>query len=153
MTRTSPLSAAVLGLALLAAAASAHADGDRRVPPLPVYQQECGSCHVAFPARGLPAASWQRVMGGLSRHYGTDASLDAATTRQIADWLQANAGRRADTPPEDRLTRSAWFVREHDELSPAVWKRAAVKSPVNCAACHGAAAEGRFSEHDVRIPK
>jgi hypothetical protein len=28
----------------------------------------------------LPAASWQRLMGNLPRHFGTDASLDAATT-------------------------------------------------------------------------
>jgi hypothetical protein len=141
----------------LFAALAAHADEHAaRVPPLPAYQQECGACHVAFPARLLPAASWQRQMSNLSRHYGSDASLDAASTREIATWLQANAatGRRATEPPEqDRITRSAWFVREHDEVPAAAWKRAAIGKPSNCAACHTRAADGRFSEHEITIPR
>jgi hypothetical protein len=71
----------------------------------------------------LPAASWQRIMGGLDRHYGTDAALDAATVQQISGWLQTHAGtykRVTEAPPEDRITRSAWFVRKHDEIEPTV---------------------------------
>lgn len=148
-----------LALGLLGAV-GAHADDDEkrgaRVPVLPAYQQECAACHVAFPAKGLPAASWQRLMADLPRHFGTDASLDAKTTAEISQYLQANAatGKRArGTPPEDRMTRAAWFVREHDEISPAVWQRASIGKPSNCAACHQGAPQGRFSEHDVRIPK
>ena len=145
--------AALIGL-------NAWADGDehgsrQRVPVLPAYQQECAACHVAFPARGLPAASWQRLMANLPKHFGTDASLDAKTTADITSYLVANAasGRRAkDTPPEDRLTRSAWFQREHDEIAADVWKRARIGKPANCAACHQGAPQGRFIEHDVRIP-
>ncbi len=141
-------------------ALSAWADGGereerQRVPVLPAYQQECAACHVAFPARGLPAASWQRLMTHLPKHFGTDASLDAQTTADITQYLVANAasGRRAkDTPPDDRLTRTAWFQREHDEIAADVWKRARIGQPSNCAACHQGAPQGRFSEHDVRIP-
>jgi hypothetical protein len=139
--------------------APAFADGDRRgqrVPPLPAYQQECGSCHAPFPAGMLPAPSWQRLMGNLSKHYGTDASLDATTTQQLATWLAANAGtykRVSEQPPEDRLTRSAWFIRKHHEVSAATWKLAAVKTAANCAACHPKANEGAFNEHDIRIPR
>lgn len=141
-------------------ALSAWAEGGehserQRVPVLPAYQQECAACHVAFPARGLPAASWQRLMAHLPKHFGTDASLDAKTTAAITQYLVANAasGRRAqDTPPDDRLTRSAWFQREHDEIAADVWKRASIGKASNCAACHQGAPQGRFSEHDVRIP-
>ena len=144
-------------LALLAAA-SARADGDRaaRVPALPAYTQECGACHVAFPPGLLPAASWQRLMQNLPRHFGTDASLDAATTAPLAAWLAAHAGsgRRASVaPPEDRITRSAWFVREHDEVPAETWKRASIKSPSNCSACHAQAGQGDFDEHRIRIPR
>lgn len=150
-----------MALAALAAGAvfPAHADGsDRtaRVPPLPQYAQECGACHLAYPPGLLPAASWQRLMGGLDRHFGTDATLDAASARQIGAWLQTHAGtgRRASTaPPEDRITRSPWFVREHDEVAAATWKRASIKSPANCAACHGGAEQGDFDEDRVRIPR
>jgi len=95
-------------------------------------------------------------MNGLPTHFGTDASLDAPTVTQIGNWLKVNAGqgRRAQqAPPQDRITRSAWFVREHDEIAPEVWKRAAIKSAANCAACHIRADQGVFNEHDVRIPR
>jgi hypothetical protein len=56
-------------------------------------------------------------------------------------------------PPGNRITKSAWFVRQHDEVSASVYKRTAVGSASNCAACHPRAADGNFDEHDVRIPK
>lgn len=146
--------AAALGLAH-----AAMADDDRRTPRaplLPAYQQECGACHIAYPPGMLPAASWQRLMNNLPRHYGTDASLDAATQKQLAAWLDANAAtykRVREVPPEDRISRSAWFMRKHDEVAAATWKLPAVKSAANCNACHAKADQGDFNEHDIRIPR
>jgi cytochrome c553 len=146
-----------LVLFALVASMSARADGGRLMPmnAPAAYAQECASCHLAYPPGLLPARSWQRLMGGLDRHYGSDASLDAATVQQISGWLLANAGtykRVAEAPPEDRITRSTWFVREHDEVAPSVWKLASVKSAANCAACHTQAAEGSYREREIRIP-
>lgn len=144
---------ALCGLAL---AGPAVADGPAAVPLLPEYRQECGACHVPFPPALLGPAAWQRVMGGLATHYGSDASLDAASAARISTWLQTVAGRgrrAADAPPEDRITRSPWFVREHREVPAAAWSRPAVRSAANCAACHLQAQEGAFDEHDVRIPR
>lgn len=127
-----------------------------RTPLLPAYQQECGACHVAYPPGMLPPASWQKVMNNLPRHYGTDASLDPAAEKQLAAWLAANGGtykRVREEPPENRITRSTWFVRKHDEVSASTWKLPAVKSAANCDACHTRAAQGEFNEHDVRIPR
>jgi mono/diheme cytochrome c family protein len=118
--------------------------------------QECGACHTPYAPGLLPAASWQRLMGGLPRHFGTDASTDAATQHSLSTWLQQNAGtskRAREEPPEDRITRAAWFSREHHEFNPGTWKRPAIKSPANCSACHAQAAQGRFNEHDVRVPQ
>lgn len=149
---------ALILTALLASAVAARAD----LPPqtlLPAYRSECGACHLAFPPALLPATSWARLMAGLPKHFGTDASLDAATQKTLADWLAANAGtylkvrREAAPPPEDRLTRSAWFVREHGEVPAAAWRRPDVKSASNCSACHRRADQGNFDEHDVRIPR
>lgn len=153
--------AALLALALagpgLPALASDHGAQAARVPSNPTYQQECGACHVAYPPGLLPAPSWQRLMGGLPRHFGTDASLDPQTLKTLSTWLSTHAaqGRRAAAPPppEDRITRSAWFVREHDEIAPATWRRASIKSASNCAACHTRADQGDFDEHAVRIPR
>lgn len=144
-----------VGAALMSHAALADDDAPR-VPLLASYKQECAACHVAYPPGMLPAASWQRLMKGLPDHFGTDASLDAASVQQISAWLVANAatGKRArEAPPQDRITRSAWFVREHDEVPAAAWKRAAVKSAANCSACHTKADQGDFNERTVRIPR
>ena len=127
-----------------------------KVPPLPVYKAECSACHVAYPVGMLPAPAWKNIMGGLQKHYGTDASLDPATVLQIGKWLEAHAGtykRVSEVPPENRITRSAWFIRKHDEVSPSVFKRASVGGAGNCAACHSGAADGNFNENQIRIPK
>ena len=147
----------VLGLLALAWVGATQADSASRLPARvpPAYTQECASCHTAYPPAFLPAASWRRVMAGLGQHYGTDASLDATTVRQVADWLQANAGtdrRVREEPPQDRITRSAWFERKHRKVDAAVWKLPSVKSPANCAACHAGADQGVFSDHDLRLP-
>jgi mono/diheme cytochrome c family protein len=143
-------------LATLGASHAAFADDHRRVPLLPLYKQECAACHVPYPPGLLPAASWQRVVTTLPRHFGADASLDPASVNALAAWLAANAGtyrRVREEPPEDRITRSAWFIRKHDEVSPATWKLPAVKSAANCNACHAAADQGDFNERNVRIPR
>ncbi len=150
MTRRLLLATTVLYGAL---ALEARARSERSMPP-PVYVQECGACHVPYPARSLAAADWQRVLDGLDRHYGSDAGLDAATVAQIGTWLQANAGRgpiqaSAELP---RVTTAPWFVHEHDEVPARVWASPDVQRASNCAACHGGAAEGLFSEHSVRLP-
>lgn len=145
-------------LALLAAAGAARADGDRRaaVPLLPAYRAECASCHIAYPPGMLPATSWQRLMQNLPQHFGTDASVDADTAKELGRWLAVHAattGRTGEPPPQDRITRSTWFVREHREVAPATWKLPAVKSPANCAACHTNADQGDFDERRIRIPR
>ena len=151
------LVAAAATAALLLAAGAAQADG-RMLPsrPLKAWQDECAACHIAFPPALLPAASWKRVMNGLDKHYGVDAAMDAQTTAQIAAWLQSEAGtgkRAREEPAQDRITRSAWFVRKHDEVRADAWKRASVKSPANCAACHTGAERGDYDEDNVRIPR
>ena len=150
-----------LGLLALAwaalAAGPAGADGGRGLPlnTPKAYTEECAACHVAYPPGLLPARSWQRLMGTLDRHYGTDASLDPATVNQLAGWLQANAGtykRVREEPPEDRLTRSAWFERKHRGVDAAVWRLPSVKSAANCAACHSGAERGQYDDDNLRFP-
>ena len=179
-SRTNTRTGLTLAVAMLAALLGpAHADGERMQPRqlLPAYQQECGSCHLAYPAGLLPAGSWRRIMDSLAKHYGSDASLDAQTAQQIGAWLQTHAGtnwRTSPAPPQDRITRAAWFERKHRRIDPSLWQHASDMSaapdrpkqargaarpgegsslsPANCGACHTDAASGDFDDDRLRIP-
>ena len=136
------------------ASMSALAGGDLRFAPSAALQSECGSCHIVYPPRGLPAESWGRLVSGLARHFGTDASLEPAVEREIGEYLAMHAGKRdAPTGPEPRITATRWFAKEHRKVSAATWTGAAVKSPANCPACHADAAAGDFRERGVRTPR
>ena len=96
-------------------------------------------------------------MTGLDDHFKTDASLDPAVAKAITAWLVANArqpkpGRTESVPPPLRITETRWFSGEHDEISPARFRSAAVGSPANCGACHTTADRGDFSEDNIRMP-
>ena len=119
------------------------------------YEAECASCHMAYPPALLSEQSWKNVMSSLSKHFGTDASVDAKTQAELTNWLIKNAATRqkySETAPENRITKTSWFIHKHDEVRPDVWKRAGIKSPANCSACHIDAANGIFSEKNIKIP-
>ena len=148
----------VLLMSVMMSLAHAEDDDDERAIPVrnSLWQTECGACHVAFPPRLLPAESWNAVMSGLGKHFGSDASLDPAATREIGAFLDKNAGSRkqeASGKPLLRITETRWFKREHDEVSDRTWKNPKVKNAANCAACHIQADSGNYSEHNIRIPK
>jgi mono/diheme cytochrome c family protein len=112
---------------------------------------ECSACHIAFPPRLLPAASWEAVMAGLKTHFGEDASLDEASVAHIRDYLVANAGKDdpkavdAEGKPLLRISERAWFVREHgEEVSQSSLQKAG--SWANCVACHRGAEQGIFGD-------
>jgi mono/diheme cytochrome c family protein len=119
------------------------------------YEAECASCHMAYPPGLLGQKNWQSMMLSLDKHFGTDASLDVKTQTEITQWLIKNAATRqkyAAFAPENRITKTAWFIRKNDEVNADVWKRAGIKSPANCSACHADAIKGDFEEDRVRIP-
>ena len=116
------------------------------------YAKECGSCHLAFPPQMLPARSWSALLGGLSNHFGQNAEVDAVTLKHLRDFLEVTAGPEVSGPAPLRITELRWWRREHDEVSPAVFKRKAILTPANCGACHPGANNGAFGEHQVQIP-
>ena len=143
------------------AAAGRYGGEDRGKPLQPAqvntkWQQECGSCHIAYAPGLLPAESWRKLMSGLDKHFGDDAALTAPESKEITAFLVANASDRwsASTAPL-RITESQWFKAKHNkrEIAPDTWKRPSVKSPANCQACHVDAAKADFNEHRIKIQK
>lgn len=122
----------------------------------PIYKQECGSCHLPYPPAMLPKDSWEGIMHGLQKHYGTDASLNQQEIEQISSWLNSHAGtykRVKETPSDNRITKSDWFARKHRKINSKEFLSPAIKSPSNCNACHKNAEQGNFDDDEVRIPK
>jgi len=124
----------------------------------PKWLAECGACHLAFPSRFLPAESWREVMSGLDKHFGSDASLDDESVREITTFLVDNARRKKTSPTASgkwplRITETRWFRSEHAEAASRVKNNPRVKSMANCAICHTQADIGDYSERNIQIPK
>lgn len=144
----------IMSLALLAAAQLAYADGGKmKAPPNALWQEECGSCHAAFPPRMLTADNWKALMSGLAHHFGDNAELNAKDRQAIEDYLVRHAGTGArHSAASLRITETPWFLREHRNISPKEWVHPEVKSKANCMACHKIIGQDRWSEHDISVP-
>lgn len=140
--------AQLLPLAALLMTTTAFA-GDHRYTLSPAYVAECGSCHVAYPPALLSAPGWATTMKDLASHFGSDASLDAKTHREIGDWLQTQASTRdkhATGGKAPRLSETTWFRKEHRDLSLP----AKTTSIAQCNACHTRAEQGDFGEGSLK---
>jgi hypothetical protein len=132
----------------------------------PLYQEECGSCHMAYPPGLLPGRSWEKLMTGLADHFGENAELDSATATELTQYLTANSAdampnyRRSrkimrevsDQNTPLRITQLAYFRHEHREI-PArlITQNPEVGSLSNCNKCHQNAERGSFSEREIAI--
>lgn len=76
--------------ALLISVTSAQA-GSIPVVDDPIAKSECSDCHMAYPPILLPTASWEKILGNLSDHFGDDASLDDATVKSLTEYFVKNS--------------------------------------------------------------
>ncbi len=143
-----------------------HRLNDIKVTVDPVYKEECGSCHMAYPAGLLSAHSWDKIMRGLEDHFDDNAELDAETYQLINQFLEANSADKSkyrrsgkfnrqgnSTAVPIRITATDYFKHEHDEIPAGmVTGNPEVKSFSQCDSCHSKAELGSFNEDDVRIP-
>ena len=129
-------------------------------PQANVYRTECGDCHLAYPAKLLPAVSWTLIMTQLDDHFGENAEVDAEAAAVITKYLMSNAGaegqgmlKHIPNPAPMRITDLPYFERKHDEVPDRlVTANPDVGSFSNCSACHEGAAMGDFDEDSITIP-
>ncbi len=146
----------------------AGADGDDWFPKVqnPKYQEECGSCHMAYPPALLPTQSWEVMMGNLDDHFGENAELEQedqdavlAILRKHSRPVPAQAwyaptpwGNRATSFPL-RISELPRFRHEHDEIPYWMVKNnPQVGSYSKCEACHTKAEQYSFQENEIIIP-
>jgi hypothetical protein len=141
-------------MALILCSSMAHAEREGlSIPDNPKWKDECGSCHLAFPPQLLGAEDWRKLMGGLDKHFGANATMDAGDAKDILGFLQGHAGKgEQHSAPSLRITDTAWFKREHREVSSRSWIHPLVKTRSNCTACHVKAETGDWSERGIRMP-
>src|SRR5665647_629137 len=120
---------------------------------------------MAFPPNALPAKSWQLMMANLQDHFGDDASIDDSAKKLIEEFLVKNA---ADHSHEEasikfvksigkdktplRITEIPYWKEKHKTIPQAVYRRGAIKSKINCIACHKWSEYGSFEDSDIRMP-
>jgi cytochrome b len=168
--RAHPRATLMITLAVLAGSSAAIAAlaalPGRRMPPAtldPVFAEQCGACHLAFPPSLAPASTWNGILADLKHHFGADASLSPEQVTQIRDWLDANAAGHWDTLPSHllripaangslRITDTPGWRRRHRSIAEAVFANSSVNGRSNCTACHADAASGRFAPQDIAIP-
>lgn len=152
---------------VFSAGVSAADNGDRPFPLVDnqAYKQECSSCHYLYQPGLLPARSWEKLIKESNSHFGENLGLDEKTASEIGVYLEANSADKganewaqkissstvSSTPL--RITETPYIQKKHRKIQADVFKRPAVQSFSNCAACHKTAAQGDFEEDNVSIPK
>ena len=168
--RARPRMALAITLGVLAAgaaviAALAELPG-RGVPPAaldPMFEEQCGACHLAFPPSAAPASTWNGILADLQHHFGADATLSAEQVEHLRAWLDANSAGHWDTLPSHllrvpaadgslRITDMPGWRRMHRHIPAAVFTAKPVYRRSNCAACHADAGAGRFAPQRIEIP-
>ncbi len=143
-------------------------EGGRSMPVVSnaKWAAECSSCHILYHPGLLPERSWHKMMSGLDKHFGENASLDATTQKEITAFLALNSADKQDNrrakrinqsiPANStplRITETRYFTSKHDEVSANTFKRKSIGSASNCVACHKNAEKGDFSESQIKIPR
>jgi hypothetical protein len=129
------------------------------------YKNNCGGCHLTYPADLLPAASWNKILTRLGDHFGEALSLDDLTREEVRKYLVENAADRSGSERAGkilrhqggsapaRITEVPYIQRKHRKISPQVFKRKSVGSFSNCLACHQGAEQGDFDDDRAAIPQ
>ena len=102
----------------------------------PAWQNECGSCHMAFPPALLIQDNWRSMMQRLDQHFGVDASLEPRLRDEIAAFLQRNSGTSWSRSSDSlRITDTGWFRKRHTG-GLNMLEKGRIKTLADCIACH-----------------
>ena len=102
------------------------------------WRAECSACHVAFPPGLLTPQDWLEIMAHLDQHFGVDASMDAASASEIANYLKQNASNGRQSGSHEglaRITSSDRFVAKH-RSAIRLWQKRQINTLSDCGACH-----------------
>jgi len=130
-----------------------------------VWQEECGSCHLAYYPGLLPARSWSKLLQQQNKHFGEDLYLDKDTVDELRQYAVANAAEQGATEASRKIMRSiksdetplritatAYWKHKHKGIDAVVWKQSNINGKSQCNACHSDAEKGWFEDSKMKIP-
>ena len=136
-----------------------HAQDTEEYQKNPAYIEECGACHLAYPPGLMPSKTWDKVMTGLSDHFGENAELDDETAQLIMSYLQQESLRpgkptvmsemlrKLPQNPPLRMTEFPAFLAAHEIIGEQLEMDSFPKGFLSpCADCHRQAADGIFEK-------
>ena len=59
------------------------------------YRSTCGGCHFLYPPELLPAASWEKIINQLNKHFGESVPIDPQSKKVISKFLMENGADRS----------------------------------------------------------
>ena len=131
------------------------------------FFEKCAKCHKHYPPFMLPQASWEKMMDGLDNHFGeriTENNVTKSEHVSIKEYLLANSAEHSshklafktlDSLGEIRplsITKSPYWRKAHEDLSPSLFKDPLVKDKSNCFACHKNFEYGIFDIRLIHLP-
>ena len=142
-------------------------NGKRNLPIVSdiAYSENCGACHFAYQPGLLPTGSWEKILAGLSDHFGESIELDSESAKTISAYLKANSANYSSgklsvkimksmgNQAPLRITEVPYIRRKHHDIRKNVLDRESIGSLSNCAACHITAEEGIYDDDSVVIPR
>lgn len=149
---------AIIGLAALPG---------RGVPPStldPVFDEQCGSCHLAYSPSLAPASTWQGILADLKHHFTADATLTPEMVQHLRVYLDDNDATHWDTLPSHlfrtpapngslRITDTPGWRRVHRHIPDRVFASKPVRRKSACEACHADAASALFAPQSIAVPE
>lgn len=129
---------------------------------LPLFVNECASCHTLYPPTLLPKQSWTKLMGELSNHFGDDASLEPADNRSILEYLLTHSAENSKQEMSVKMmqtlqnrdiiaiTQTPFWKRTHRHIPIEVFKNDRIKSRANCKACHSDVEQGTIEDNAIK---
>ncbi len=125
-----------------------------------LYQEECGSCHMAYQPRLMATSSWEKLMSAkeLSDHFGEDIMfedqliLDGVNAYLVNNSFRYPANFPGKISTSIRITDMPSLARHHRRIQKKYITQKAVGSISNCAACHTEAEKGNYDERKIIIP-
>lgn len=152
----------------LSRAFSFERDKEVKAVSLKSYEDECSSCHYAYPPGLLPAASWQKLLApaALAKHFGENIEMKENLRAELLDYAVKNSADKAsakrsqkivasigDGAAPERITEVAYIRRKHQDIPEKLIKgNPKVVALSQCDTCHTAAKSGSLDDDSVLIP-